>query len=664
MDNLPKSAESHDKERRSKLAFDLIVPDHLFLVRDEAGGDYGVDKILELKLVGTHMSNFRSHIQLKCTSKTRSANGSITFSVPIKTLSYLLNQPNSLFVVYIESENIFMWEWIIEIAQYATAQNIDITTTNNQTLNYHFIRELRLSDFTEIHKQINHSGVLVKQISEYIKISNASEKISLNIISESVTDVKNIVADIKKYGIAFSNSGEYNLLYEMISRVPNIFKSEDPDYCVVVAYLKYCNGEYYDAMSWIPKGRRFNVVSENLMEVSEYIELTLKLLLGICSPDIYSVQFDRLCLKYPKSLITLQHRFFEYKDRLVEADHTLKNEFRLLQKEFENIVLTIRNHESTNSILLINLEINEWEITGFLLLRELNFARFNMDGRDKIGHPLSLSERVDSANEFIKRNIEWLMRFEFLYKTVADDIIKARLYTSYANLQMQFISSARMSNKDSTDNGNEMLKTIVNSLLYNIEILRSNGYLHELLRAYMSLAECYQGLGLPDEAIGIVNDVMENADSIGLVKVVSYCKAFLDGIFIFNFEKLINDSMKDNIFLSDLSDKELNKYARQMLELLGLSDDRLPNLLIEYFWLRDDEVSGLNFCRHLHTHQDLEHTLSLETMYLINPNRKFVCRKFGYQSSMGHDRKILSRRFKSSFCLACEYKETLHNGID
>jgi hypothetical protein len=140
VNNLPMSSDSHDKERRSKLAFDSIVPGDLFIVRNEDGGDYGVDKILELKLLGTQMSNFRSCVQLKGTSANKNTDGSYVFPVPINTISYLINQTNSIFVVYLESDKSFLWDWVSEIMQYSESKDIvlqDVKTVifNNEGVN-------------------------------------------------------------------------------------------------------------------------------------------------------------------------------------------------------------------------------------------------------------------------------------------------------------------------------------------------------------------------------------------------------------------------------------------------------------------------------------------------------------------------------------------------
>lgn len=108
-ENLPISAESRDQERLSVLKFELIVPADKFIVRGETGGDYGVDRILELKTNAKFLTNYESSIQLKSVQESkRNQDGSFSYPVSIDTLNYLMNQPNSIFAIYLVDEDVFM----------------------------------------------------------------------------------------------------------------------------------------------------------------------------------------------------------------------------------------------------------------------------------------------------------------------------------------------------------------------------------------------------------------------------------------------------------------------------------------------------------------------------------------------------------------------------
>ncbi len=111
MENLPQSVETHDQERRSVIKFTQVVPIKLFILREESGLDYGVDKILEVRKDDILVTNYRVYVQLKSVLiGERNEDNSYSYSVPISTLNYLMNQPNAIFVIYLENEDILLWD--------------------------------------------------------------------------------------------------------------------------------------------------------------------------------------------------------------------------------------------------------------------------------------------------------------------------------------------------------------------------------------------------------------------------------------------------------------------------------------------------------------------------------------------------------------------------
>jgi hypothetical protein len=122
MENLPKRSETHIQEERSRRAFRKVIPDHLFVIRDQFENDYGVDLILELVTLSGHVTNYQCQVQLKSVEQGKvKSDGSLNYAVPVKTINYLINQPSSIFVVYPENEDVFYWEWTDTINNYCDA---------------------------------------------------------------------------------------------------------------------------------------------------------------------------------------------------------------------------------------------------------------------------------------------------------------------------------------------------------------------------------------------------------------------------------------------------------------------------------------------------------------------------------------------------------------
>lgn len=168
-ENLPKRLVTYDQEEESIDRFRIIVPRDKFFVRNEGGRDYGVDLILELRKEKNLLTNFRTHIQMKSVFNTkRNCDGSLSFPVPIKTLNYLMNQANSIFIVYIVNEDKFLWEWTTNIFMFCRNSNINISDTDKKKVSYKFTSELSEDSFNNIYNKIMNHGEMERKLSEYL----------------------------------------------------------------------------------------------------------------------------------------------------------------------------------------------------------------------------------------------------------------------------------------------------------------------------------------------------------------------------------------------------------------------------------------------------------------------------------------------------------------
>lgn len=160
MSKLPKIHSSHEQERTSYQALESLLPKNLFLLRSEDGGDYGVDKIIEVIDQGT-ATNIRSHVQVK-SKKASTKGGVFSYPVPITTLNYLHNGLNSLFLVYVESEGVFFWEWVNKIAQAFGNQKAIRKKKSQVTFSYRFTECLGVKELHYIHERLIKDAAFVK----------------------------------------------------------------------------------------------------------------------------------------------------------------------------------------------------------------------------------------------------------------------------------------------------------------------------------------------------------------------------------------------------------------------------------------------------------------------------------------------------------------------
>lgn len=220
--NLPKRNETFDQESESVLRFKLLIPRNKYLVRSESGGDYGVDLVLELK-DKQHMTNFRIHMQLKSNStKSIKEDGTFDFNVPVKTLNYLMNQPRSIFVVYIQSNDTFLWEWVSNIHQYFKSEGVDLLTTTKKNIKFTFQEKLTYKSFDEIFDMVSNHGALVRDIS--LRLMNGFEMIPNygGAIDETIDNFRSEFTKAED----FENNEQYAKALEKYDTISKFIKKE------------------------------------------------------------------------------------------------------------------------------------------------------------------------------------------------------------------------------------------------------------------------------------------------------------------------------------------------------------------------------------------------------------------------------------------------------
>lgn len=139
--NLPQVSKTHMQEWTSIREFKNIMEDGHFIIREEGKSDYGVDLSLEIILDKKYASNYRISIQMKDKLKSiniKNKDSTYSYPIPVKTLCYLLNSPNSIVVLYFEDIDIFVWEWVEYINKDAKGKGVNLHTTNKDKYIYRF----------------------------------------------------------------------------------------------------------------------------------------------------------------------------------------------------------------------------------------------------------------------------------------------------------------------------------------------------------------------------------------------------------------------------------------------------------------------------------------------------------------------------------------------
>ncbi|MFC3767684.1 DUF4365 domain-containing protein [Paenibacillus sp. GCM10012303] len=661
MTNLPVSGDTHDQERRSVLAFSNLVPADLFLIREENGGDYGVDRILELRFSGKAITNFRAHSQLKSVlNGHRNTDGSLSFPVPIKTLNYLLNQPNSLFFVYVENENVFHWAWATDIAKAADHEGIDIKTTSQNTFSYRFRSVLDRSAFENIHSTLFKLGTAFRNLTEHISSSlpDSTVTTSLDLSTGKLRTTDETIKLIKQYGISLANTGHYYTIDRMLLEISASAKS-DPELGVIVSYIKLHKGEYADAFSWLPRGKKLENLSTDMRATANFIHLSLNYLLGITDQDYYKQKVNDLENDTQNSILGLQLRLERQREAFFWIDKTDQEKYEAAESSLRDTIASLKKLNENSEVLKSKLNLIEWEIQGNKLLTGLSHSFALVSVREKLGFPIPNEERVRMAREHIEAQTKWMKRFFELDKAGWPSVsFQATAKLSLASLQMQFMAHFRALILDADDSSKTVLQKMKQDLEASINNLEAEGFLHEVLRGKLLLAECVLGLGNSEEAMKIASETKEQAEMYEVTDMTKSLSNFLEGNALFNLRERIVEKGTITEYLAGMKDDDVQVLLRQIFDFMGLPHDRKEYVEREITWLKADAAENLSWCKYLQVLQDLSHTRSMQTLYSTDPDRKYSCSLLGFRSNeSGKDREYLLSEFKRLRCSSCEKRK-------
>jgi hypothetical protein len=660
-ENLPISAESHDQERLSVLKFELIVPADKFIVRGETGGDYGVDRILELKTNAKFLTNYRSSIQLKSVQESkRNQDGSFSYPVSIDTLNYLMNQPNSIFAIYLVDEDVFLWAWVSDIFNFAKSKGIDIQDTDQQTISFRFTQQLDHESFDEIYSKIINSCEVLRKLTEITNSTTNSIEINSAILIKDgkVTNIGELSEQLKVGGVALVNAGNIGLINEIIDTKLPLDAKRDANLALVCAYAKYNAGAILDALALLPRGQDKLNLTESNKYLSEYLSLSINYSMNLINKQQYLDGLLAIENTNPNSLISLQIKL-ERQRRLLFSKRI--SESKDILSEIEATTRQLKESSGVNETTKLRTDIVTWEIEGYRINSLFLDRVFKYKIRDNAGFHSSLSERLNDATDLIQLKKNWHDKYSVLReKSSINPICLGELITIFALIELQFISTSQSISGKANDGDEELLTVIYGELESAVKLLMEYGAHQTGLRAKLLQADALEGLNKCDESRKLVDEVLAIAEQIGATDLVSIAKQYVAGETIFNMKRQLANSIPNSHFdiVRNLSDNEINDMARDILEAFNLPADRIKYIVKDLFWDRDDANEITSYCRHMLTKQDITHTLKPDTLYAYDPPIIIECGLLGYRSPQsGTDRTFLINEFKRSFCHMCKRKE-------
>jgi len=176
---LPTSDRNDELEEQSLRALLNAFPTDRFRVRSEPGKDRGADRYLEVKVSGCD-TNCRSQLQMKSTgSPSVTLDGSVSLSVQVSNLNYLLNGPSPLYVLWVALDDRLLYAWAHD-----ERRRLDLECPGwmeQDSVTIRFRRDIDPAALDEIHGRILREAQLDRRIQETLARSTESERVTVRI---------------------------------------------------------------------------------------------------------------------------------------------------------------------------------------------------------------------------------------------------------------------------------------------------------------------------------------------------------------------------------------------------------------------------------------------------------------------------------------------------
>ena len=246
---LPESDRNDEIEDLSLKAFIAAIPVDRFRVRAEQGKDKGVDRYLEVKVTG-HDTNLRSQIQFKGMEKASpNADSSISKSIDVSNLNYLLNGPCPLYILFEVSTGELRYAWARDEA--ARLQQENSLWMNAGTVTIRFLKILNKAALDDIQHRIMTESRINRTINERLVQPSRSESPTFQVDYDgTITDSIQAVEIIQKSGITYVACGFPEKVVELAGLLaPKVLHQSRSQ--LVLAYAQYVMSRYDTAMGHV-----------------------------------------------------------------------------------------------------------------------------------------------------------------------------------------------------------------------------------------------------------------------------------------------------------------------------------------------------------------------------------------------------------------------------
>jgi len=526
--NLPE--ESHSKKLEDK---SIVFLQNLFLNEFEnkykfkfskgRDYDYGVDCNLELKING-EMTNFNCHVQLKAIDKLEenAKNGDGSFSIQIKTsnLNYLLNTPKSLYILYVNSENVFYYEWADEFFTKLYKKDNDWLNKPGRKV-LRFYEKLDEKVLLNIFEKVWERGKTGRKLDEKLALlkhltNPKSPKIIINADNLEVESEHDIIEFIEKQGGYYLNKREENILVKLSDKTTNEYLEQSPLACLILGIANFRIGHSLIALVLINKAKN----KSNLLD--QWYQATLK---------YYEASIRYLMERINNSQLEEKLNQIEYEPHKLHLEFLkILREFRNSRELSEERLLPMRNFVKKMEKFSEKYPIDYLQSKIELLRVEGWYMNF------QFGTPNADKEKLDEVVG------SWITLRDNLIKEVEsseDEFLKADLNYNFVYVMTTFyVIRTFITRNKMTVRDNQILKGYEQLINNGMNISRKYNRNRDLCKLLVAKFNLYKLFDKESEAIEIFQELSQIAE-------------------VYDFPELVEEAKQNEKYIVEANEKAL-----------------------------------------------------------------------------------------------------------
>jgi len=664
---LPQSDDNAQLQRTSVRALhSLLLGRDDLIFRNEPVEDYGVDGSFELILHG-EVTNFRAQTQLKGTASVEhNQDGSVSLPVRSANLNYLLNGPAPIYLLFDARNNEFWYVWAHDERRRLDAENPE--WREQKTVTLRFNKRLRSDDLDAIVDRVLREGRMHRDIHDSLARSTTGDPlvVSIDTASLEVTDPEKAQHILLGSGLAIVAAGFPREALQMFDLVDLRAKSL-PRIQLAAGYADYTLGKYIDAIGHIRQALvRKDELPERDRTFLARLKDTCEFRVGIIDAPTFRKRTDDRARSL-HGLEALEARLEVAYSRFWSESDAKRRE--ALAAEIRDATGEILRHSDATEAVKLGARLVLLYVEGTCA----SLAVTHQVGMYRIRQVMSVAQTKGMMNDYlqtISRLAAWGASSEAALREANDlghPILIAQAIRVAVNFRLGQLLEQRL---DCLwlDKAFEIPGPVAGRMLQDIasarEIDRTSGSIEGGLRSDITNADILEALGDLDGAKRLAMRIYPEAEAMGFENIAQRAKDLLDErTTLMDFERELKrfKSADPDGWFGDVSDQELSEFGRETLEAMGLPPSRLHVMEQYCDSLRQIARERCHWCRHLQMLEDLTQTQDRAIAFTVLPNRRCICDKFGYETSIiTSEAQALIGAFKLLYCAGCKDRSPKH----